>query len=103
MRRKFFINMQSREITEEKHGHHNYLIIYANNEEVEGLRAIMDNLNDADNASFIRAGIPFIPYHKDDATDTYDQQYIEAIEFIYEHGDEKTKEHIKEMGILSNK
>src|SRR5699024_11547588 len=97
MRRKFFINMQSREITEEKHGHHNYLIIYANNEEVEGLRAIMDNLNDADITSFIRAGIPFITYHKDDATDTYDQQYIEAQEFNYEDGVENTKEHINSI------
>jgi len=100
MRKKFFINMQSREISETKYGNSNYFTVFATEEEIDQLRRMMNKLYEADTASFIRAHIPFIPYHKDDATDTYDQQYVEALEFIYRYGNHETKDHIESMGIL---
>lgn len=102
MRKKYFVNMQSKEISETKYGNSNYYTIFARAEEVDQLRRLMDNMSDADQASFIRAHVPFVPYHIDDATDTYDQYYKEAMKFIYQYGNHEARDHIESMGILKD-
>lgn len=101
-RKKWFVNMQSREISGTKYGNSNCFTIYANDEEIGELRRIMDHMYDADQASFIRAHIPFVPYHNDEATATFDEKYRQALEMLYQLGNDETKAHIESTGMLRN-
>ncbi|HLS35472.1 MAG TPA: hydrolase [Bacillota bacterium] len=97
---KYYIHMQSREISKTPYGNSNYLTIHATEKDIEQLRSIMDNITDADNMSFIRSHVPIVPYHKDSANDDYDEQFSKALKMIYDLGTDETKQHIESMGVL---
>ncbi|CDQ21384.1 hypothetical protein SAMN05192559_11818 [Halobacillus karajensis] len=101
-RDKYYINMGTREISLNHDGNNDDFVIYATSEEVRALREVFDEIYNADTESFYRAHVPFRPYHNDRANDETDMDMKMAFQKIYELGDETTKAHITEMGVLKD-
>lgn len=99
-KKTYYVSLQSREISQVKHGNNHHFVIYATDEEVQALRRKFNEIADADNAAYWRTHIPFKPYHQDLANDLYDHAMKEAFALIYELGDEATKKYIETSGVL---
>ncbi|WP_163971521.1 hydrolase [Oceanobacillus halotolerans] len=102
-KKKFYVNVGSREISQIPYDNNDQFVIYATDDEVRILREKMDTMYNADIRAFFRSHVPIKPYHEDDANDDYDADETRAFQMLYELGDETTKQHIKEMDILPDK
>ncbi|MGY0693213.1 hydrolase [Virgibacillus sp. FSP13] len=102
-KKKFYINMGSREISQMKYHNNEELVIYATEDEASALRHKMNDMDDADFRAFFRAHVPIMPYHNDESNDDYDNGMTEAFQMIYELGDDETRTHIENMGVLSDR
>ncbi|GAA0465022.1 hydrolase [Alkalibacillus silvisoli] len=96
-KRKFYISVESGEISEYKAGDNDDFIIYGDPDEIIALRECMDNLKGAEGGTGFRAIIPFREYHNDDENDLYDYQLMKSYKMIYNLGDDTTKRHIETM------
>ncbi|WP_339147390.1 MULTISPECIES: hydrolase [unclassified Sutcliffiella] len=76
--------------------------IQATDDEITQLREIFDQNYSSDWQSFWRAHIPFIQYHYDRENDAYDNGLQHAFKMIYELGDDATKAHIKNQGLMDD-
>lgn len=101
-KKTYYINMGSQEISQIRYENNDHFIIQATEDEVRLLRAKMDNMHDADFGTYMRAHVPIMSYHKDRSNDEYDLGITEAFQMIYDLGDDETKHHIEEMGVLRN-
>lgn len=99
----YYVNIGSREISREPYGNRASFKIEANKEEVRLLRAKMDAMQDADSVSFFRAHVPFVPYHKDTSSNTYDAQINEAFQMVHDLGGDETRANIASMGVLGDR
>lgn len=99
----YYVDMQSREISQTKFDNNHHYKIYASDEEVEQLRRIFDRVYEADREAYWRSHVPFVPYHHDRGNDLYDRSFTEALQLIYELGDADTKRFIESEGILSDR
>src|SRR5699024_9841473 len=98
-----YVSISSREISQIQYANNDEFTVYATEDEIRQLRTKMDNMYDADNQSFWRSHVPIMPYHNDQANDAYDAGMTEALQMIHDLGDKQTKEHIMDMGILTNR
>lgn len=96
----YYINIGTREISLNHDANNDDFIVSATEDEILELREIFDQMYNADIRSFFRAHIPAQPYHQDQSNDDYDVGMITAFRKIYELGDEQTKSHITQMGVL---
>lgn len=71
--------------------------VFANEREIQSLRDVFNEMNQADSATFWRAHIPARPYHIDPENDQYDRSLTTVYEKIYELGDEEARSHIKKI------
>lgn len=78
-------------------------IIQATPKEVEVLKAVMDDKYGADIDAFVRSHIPYLEYHHDPQNDHYDASQKVLYSIIYLLGDEVAKQHIQQMGILTDR
>ncbi|WP_173915784.1 hydrolase [Halobacillus sp. Marseille-Q1614] len=101
-KKPYYVNIGTKEISINHDGNNDDFIIYADEYDLLLLREIFDEIDNADTRSFYRAHIPFQPYHQDMDNDEYDDGMKGAFRMIYELGDEKTKNHITEMGVLED-
>lgn len=99
----YYVNVGSREIAQEPYGNKASFTIEATKEEIRLLRAKMDAMQEADFTSFWRAHVPFVPYHKDSSTATYDTEMAEAFQMIHDLGGEETKADLASMGVLNKR
>lgn len=90
------------EISKVPHGNNDVFTIQADDDEIRKLRGVMDQMHASDMSAYWRAHIPIMSYHHDKGNESYDHAFTEAYRLVYELGDEKTKQHIVEMGILGN-
>ncbi|WBL14217.1 hydrolase [Sutcliffiella sp. NC1] len=74
--------------------------IQANDEEITKLRELFDQNYSSDWQSFWRAHVPYIQYHNDKQNDGYDNGLQLVFKMLYELGDDETKAHIKNEGLL---
>lgn len=102
-KKKYYVSLAASEISQIKFGNNDEFTIYATEEDVRKLREMMNDMRDADIGTFWRAHIPFMHYHNDKANDKYDQAITDAFQLLYKIGDEETKNHIEEIGVLSDK
>ncbi|WP_050183946.1 hypothetical protein [Domibacillus robiginosus] len=77
-------------------------VIHATQKEAEVLKAVMDDKYGADVDAFVRAHIPYLEYHHDPQNDRYDASQKILYSLIYMMGDHAAKQHIKQMGILTD-
>lgn len=71
--------------------------VFANEKEIQDLRGLFKEMNEADSRTFWRAHVPAVPYHMDKDNDQYDKRMMEVYDKLYELGDEDTRSHIKKM------
>lgn len=102
-KKKYYVSLQSLEISQIEHGNNNDFTIYATDGEVKELRATFNKMYDANIGTYWRAHIPIVPYHHDTANDNYDAAITDAFQMLYELGDEKTKEFIDDSEVLTNR
>lgn len=102
-KKTYYVSLQSREISQVKFGNNHHFVIEATKEEVEQLRGKLNKVADAENDSYWRAHVPFIPYHDDLANDLYDASFTEALQMIHQLGDEQTRAYVESSGVLEGR
>src|SRR5699024_1277999 len=102
-RKKYYINIGSQQIAQTSFENTDTFKIYANDDELRLLRAKMDNMDGANISSLFRADVYILAYYHDQPNDDYDEQLTEAFQMIYELGDEETKQHIDQIGVLGDR
>ncbi|RDW18741.1 hydrolase [Oceanobacillus arenosus] len=101
-KKTYYVNIGTGEISEVRNENNHAFSIQATTSEISQLRRKMDNMHDSSIDSFIRAQIPFIEYHHDQANDQYDANLLEAYQLIHQLGNSQTKAHIESMDVLPN-
>ncbi|QDP40932.1 hydrolase [Radiobacillus deserti] len=99
-RKKYYVNIGTQEISQVQVGDNDEFIIFASDEEVYQLREMMNQMYNADIRSFWRSHVPIAPYHNDTSNDTFDDGMVEAFRMIHDLGDDTTRKHIENMGVL---
>lgn len=102
MKEKYHINISTGDITQKKRDTNASYTIFATEREVTELRSKLENMHDASMASFVRAHIPIVPYHKDSQNDVYDASLKEVFNLLYTLGDEQAKNHVQSLGVLTD-
>jgi len=74
--------------------------VEATDDEITELREYFDQGYSSDWQSFWRAHVPYVQYHYDRQNDGYDETMVKIYDMLYKLGDDETKAHITEMGIL---
>ncbi|RPF50277.1 hydrolase [Aquisalibacillus elongatus] len=96
-KRKFYVNIESREISELKAGNNDEFVIYGTPNDIIELRECLEDMEHAEMGTFWRSHMPFKEYHRDEDNDAYDACLLKTYKMIYELGDETAKEHIEQM------
>lgn len=99
----YYINISSGEISQSGVDSPWNFQIQATEEEISILRRQLDQKEAGDFPNFIRAHIPFREYRYDKENDFQDEALKQVYKFIYQRGNEETKQWIESMGILVNK
>ncbi|MFD1851184.1 hydrolase [Oceanobacillus bengalensis] len=99
---RYYINIGTGEISQEKYDNNDDFVVHATETEIGELRRIINHMQSADIGTFFRAHVPIVEYHNDSSNDAYDENLIVAFQMIHDLGDEKTQKHIESMGILGN-
>lgn len=101
-KKKYYVNVRSREISQIAFQNNNDFTIYATTSEVTQLRRKFSEIHRAELDTFWRSHVPIMPYHRDEPNDRYDGELLESFQMIYELGDDDAKEFMKESGLLSH-
>ncbi|TDK64016.1 hydrolase [Bacillus salipaludis] len=101
-KQSYYINIQSHEIAREPFELEWDFKVEATDSQIKSLKQLFDENYQTDWESYIRSHVPFLEYHHDPQNKEYDARMVIIYAFIYQLGDEKTRDHIKEMGILNN-
>ncbi|HLR52404.1 MAG TPA: hydrolase [Candidatus Avamphibacillus sp.] len=101
-KKTYYVNLGSLEISQIQYANNSVFTIQATEDEVQMLRAKLDDMDRADFEAYGRAHIPILAYHNDESNDKYDAGITEAFQMIYDLGDQNTKKHIDEIGILGD-
>lgn len=100
-KKTYYVSVQSESIMENQGDSGYEFEIKASEREVGKLQELFEELDDWDNATAVRAHIPYVQYHDDPENDAYDK-YLQAIyQKIHELGTPDTRQHIESMGILN--
>lgn len=97
---KYYVNIGTQEISQILEGNNGTFIIYATDDEVFQLREMLSEMYNSDIRTFFRAHVPVKPYHEDGSNDEYDEGIKQAFQMIHDLGDDTTKIHIEEMGVI---
>ncbi|MGM8216524.1 hydrolase [Bacillaceae bacterium W0354] len=100
-KRKFYVCVETQEISELKAGNNDQFVIYGGPEDIIKLRECFDEMQDAEYSTFWRAHVPFKEYHHDEDNDSYDECLLRAYKMIYNLGDQETRNHIEQMPFFS--
>ncbi|HLR53654.1 MAG TPA: hydrolase [Pseudogracilibacillus sp.] len=102
-REKYYIDFPNLQISQlevkENHG----LVIHANQSEIDILSRKFDALQSDQVMTMFRANTPIMLYHNSDSEDDFKVTIREALEMIYDLGDEKTRDFIDETGALKGR
>ncbi|GHH99425.1 hydrolase [Neobacillus kokaensis] len=97
----YYINIQSHEIAPEPFMSEWDFKIEATDREIASLEQLFDDNYQTDWESYIRSHVPFLEYHHDPQNLEYDMRMVTIYAMLYQLGDTNTRNHIREMGILS--
>ncbi|MFC4387190.1 hydrolase [Gracilibacillus marinus] len=94
-KKTYYVNIATQEISQIPYGTNTQFTIEATDEEVFLLREKFNEVRSAEFSTYIRAHIPFVPYHNDPENDAYDEGLSGAYQMIYKLGTEETKAGMK--------
>ncbi|PFP27625.1 hydrolase [Bacillus sp. AFS073361] len=101
LKHSYYINIQSHEIFSEPDGSEWDFRIEATDKEVAVLERLFDKTEETDWESYFRAHIPYLEYHHQPQNKDYDLRILLIYTLLHYLGDEDTRAHIREMGILN--
>lgn len=99
-KKTYYVSVQAGTMLEDKGAAAFEFEIRATEKELDKLRLVFEEMEDAASDTFFRSGIPGVPYHHDQENDVYDDAMVRVYRMIHELGTPETKKHIEEMGIL---
>ncbi|WP_078382643.1 hydrolase [Sutcliffiella halmapala] len=102
-RKTYYISLADGNISQVKSAASWNYQIQATDEEITQLRELFDQNYSSDWQSFWRSHIPYVEYHFDRPNDGYDNGLQQVFKMLYELGDEETKAHIKNQGLLEDR
>ena len=97
----YYINIQSHEIFSAPNGEEWDFKIEATKREVGVLERLFNKTDETDWESYFRAHIPYLEYHHQPQNKEYDLRILLIYSLLSYLGDEKTRAHIRKMGILN--
>jgi hypothetical protein len=100
LKKTYYISLGSGEISQSSTASTWNYKIEATDEEIVQLREHFDQIYSSDWQGFLRAHVPYVEYHHDPTNDAYDETMHKVYELIYQLGDDETRQHIDEQGIL---
>ncbi|RDU36120.1 hydrolase [Neobacillus piezotolerans] len=100
-RKTYYIAVESGEISRSETSSTWSFKIMATDEEITELRSLFNQNYANEWKNFIRAHIPFVEYHHDNENNAIDEKLKTIYQAIHRLGDAQAKQHIEEMGILS--
>ncbi len=103
VKEKYFVDLQSQEISQSEVKENHGITIYATQSEVELLRKTFNKLQSAEFTTFLRSAVPIMLYHNAKSNDQYDESFTEALKMLYNLGDEDAKKFIEESGVLGDR
>lgn len=93
-KKRYYVSVQSRSIMRDQ-GQASYEYeIEATESELQRLQTKMDELEEADHATFFRTFTPGLPYHHDPENDEYDRAIKDCYDTIFQLGTDETKLHL---------
>ncbi|HLQ95174.1 MAG TPA: hypothetical protein VK108_02215 [Pseudogracilibacillus sp.] len=102
-REKYFIDFTNLQISQSEVKENHGLVIHATQAEVDVLSHKFDALQSDQVMTMFRANTPIMLYHNADSEDDFKVTIREALEMIYDLGDEKTRDFIEETGALNER
>jgi hypothetical protein len=100
-KKTYYVAVGSSEILEPQNMNGNFdFEIIASEEEVDQLQELFEEIDEAEDDTFIRSHIPFRLYHNDKENDAADYYLRQLYSKLHELGTSKTKAHIESMHIL---
>ncbi|MDM5198517.1 hypothetical protein QUF84_10850 [Fictibacillus enclensis] len=96
----YYVNVETGEVHSDKTVSSFEFEIEATSEEVNRLTKLFRACDEAARDTFWRSHVPYVPYHNDPDNHRYDQALKDIYQFIHDHGQPLTREHIESMGIL---
>lgn len=100
-KQSYYINIQSNEIfTGPYEGEWDFKI-EATESQINFLERLFNRMDETDWESYFRSHIPYLEYHHQPQNREYDQRILWIYSMLYDLGDEKTRAHIRKMGILN--
>ncbi|MBM7704834.1 hydrolase [Metabacillus iocasae] len=100
-KKTYYISLGAGEISQVRSASEWNYEIKATDDEVTVLREYFDQRFSSDWQGFFRAHVPYLEYHYDRQNDAYDQTTTKIFELIHNLGNDETRTHIEQMGILS--
>ncbi|PLS09675.1 hydrolase [Neobacillus cucumis] len=97
----YYINIQSHEVFSEPDGVEWDFKIEATPSQLAVLERMFDKTDETDWESYIRAHVPYLEYHHQPQNKEYDLRLTLIYSLLYYLGDEKTRQHIGNMGIIN--
>lgn len=101
MKEKYYVNISDGGIRKKSAEGSATFGIYADDGDLSKIREKMDNMDEANLASYVRAHIPFTPPDESPENARYDKNLKELYALLHELGDESTKAHIESIDILN--
>jgi len=96
----YYINIQSHEIFSQPDGVEWDFKIEATSSQLSVLERLFDKTDETDWESYFRAHIPYLEYHHQPQNKEYDLRLYLIYTLLYYLGDENTRQHIGNMGII---
>ncbi|MEH7418419.1 hydrolase [Neobacillus drentensis] len=100
-KQSYYLNIQSHEIFSEPDGVEWDFKIEATSSQLAVLERLFDQTDETDWESYFRAHIPYLEYHHQPQNKEYDRRLYLIYSFLYYLGDEKTRQHVADMGIIN--
>jgi len=99
-RQKYYVSVQAHTIMANQGDAGYEFEIEATPDDLGRLNELFEELEDFDEASYIRNQLPGIPYNYDSENDGYDYFLKEIYRTLHQLGTAETKDHIATMNIL---
>lgn len=96
----YYVSVQAGSIVPNERDSEFEFEIEATPEQVRELQQRFDGREEADNAAFFRAHVPFLEYRHDAPNDEADRHLTDVYRMIHRLGTPETKRHIESMGVL---
>lgn len=99
-KKSFYVSVQAGTIVPQEGDTAFEFEIEATEAQIDALQQLFDRREEADNAAYFRAHVPFLEYGHDAPNDEMDRHLTAVYRMLYELGTPETKRHIASMGVL---